>query len=163
MASVSNTNAPDTDKKRASKKAATPAAKKRPARKTAAKKASEAKPRSKEPAAVNKPEKLAKGPVALDARLGIESIAALVNQLEPVLSAEGPITIDAAKVDSVDSAALQVLIAFANSARAQSRALEWQGATGALVEFSELADLGRYLEISAVPTMEEDDGLCPVF
>ncbi len=102
-------------------------------------------------------------PVVLVAQLEIKTIASLVEQLLPVLSLDGPVVIDAAKLESVDSAALQVLVAFANSARARALALEWRGTTSVLKEFSELADLDRYLDLPVAPVEVQDDGLCPVF
>ncbi len=163
MPSASNTKATKTDKKRVSKKASAAAKAKRPARKVVAKKAAGVKPRSTKPALPSKPDKLVGGPVILDAKLGIENVAGLIDQLAPVLSAEGAITIEVTKVESIDTAALQVLVAFANSARAQSRALEWRGSAGTLIESSELADLDRYLEVGTAPAEQENDGLCPVF
>lgn len=110
------------------------------------------------------------GTVILGSTLSIQNIGELVDQLTAVVGANGPITITAEEVTSVDTAGLQVLVAFSNSMRAQSRVVHWQDKTGVLREFAELADLDGCLEIGsdqssteAVSAAQADDALCPVF
>lgn len=107
----------------------------------------------------------ADGPVILASALGIQNIYELTAQLAAALDAEGPITLDASNVDSLDTAAIQVLVAFANSVLAESRALQWLNPSHVTREHTELLDLDRFLgiDIDPAPAVEEDDGLCPVF
>jgi|GEM_PF-5057894 len=101
------------------------------------------------------------GPLVLDEKIGIQCVSSLVDRLSVSLKSNAAIVIDAAAVTSVDIAALQVLVAFANSARSQSREVEWQCGDGALRQCAELSDLARHLWLDPVPVA--DDGLCPVF
>ena len=71
--------------------------------------------------------------------------------------------VDASKVESIDTAALQLLVAFANSVRAQSRTVEWEEPSIVFREMTDLADLTQGLGIDDGTVIEEDDGLCPVF
>ncbi len=163
MCSAEITNHSDTDAKPAGKKLDTTAGIKRPICQQAAEKTDAAKSCSKITEVAASREKPVRDPVVLDSQLEIKNIGSLVEQLLPLLSRDGSVVIDAAKVESVDSAALQVLVAFANSARARALALEWRGTTSVLKEFSELADLDRYLDFRVAPVEVQDDGLCPVF
>ena len=118
----------------------------------------------------NSPKEPVNEPVILDTKLGIQNIVALTDLLTNAVATDGPVTLDIGNVRSVDTAALQVLTAFANSMRAQPGALEWQGQASVLREFVELAGLDRCLEIESgstgnepVPVVQVEDELCPVF
>lgn len=134
-----------TTKKKAGKKVARTA--KRPARPKPSKKAAAAE----------------SGPVILANQPGIKNIAELKDTLTAALSSGSAITIDAGKVESIDIAALQLLVAFVNSAREQSRSFEWKEPSTAFCDMANLADLSRCLGIGDGCIAEEDDILCPVF
>lgn len=102
-------------------------------------------------------------PVVLDNQLGIKNIAELKEQLTVAYNADSTVVVDAGRVESIDTAALQLLIAFANSARKQSRTVEWKQPSGAFQEMADLVDLSQCMGIDDNAVAEEDDGLCPVF
>ena len=102
-------------------------------------------------------------PVVLDNRPSIKNIAELKDQLTVAHNAEAAVVVDAGNVDSIDTAALQLLLAFANSVRKQSRTVEWRQPSSAFCAMADLADLSQCLGVGDKPVAEEDDGLCPVF
>lgn len=135
----------------------------RPRRKPAANKASRRKTRGDPAAATPQTEKKVAAPLLLSARLGIQNVAELQEQMADILQAEGAVSVDAAKVESVDIAALQLIVAFANTVRAQARPFVWQGSNDTLLGFARLADLDQHLHGDTTAAEADDDGLCPVF
>lgn len=118
----------------------------------------------KKNSAAKKTEVVAESPLVLEEKIGIQTISNLVERLESLLSSDSKILIDASAVQYADIAALQVLTAFSNSARAQSRPIEWQCENSVLPRLCALADLDRHINFDApAEVVEEDDGLCPVF
>jgi len=99
----------------------------------------------------------------LDEKIGIQSIGNLVEQLSVAFDGSSNVVIDANAVRSIDIAALQVLVAFANSAFGSSSNVEWRSDNGILRQYAELADLSQYLQFISNPVDAEGDGLCPVF
>ena len=77
------------------------------------------------------------------------------------------VVIDAGYVESIDTAGLQLLAAFANSVRAQSRTVEWKNPTPEFCELADLLDLSESLgtaNTAPAPAPADDfDDLCPVF
>ena len=73
------------------------------------------------------------------------------------------VVVDASGVESIDTAALQLLVAFTNAIREQSRTIEWKEPSSEFRAMAELADLSRGLGIDDHVITEDDDGLCPVF
>jgi len=102
------------------------------------------------------------GPVVLDSNPGIQNIAQLREQLVVAHNATSDVVIDAGKVESIDTATLQLLSAFANSVRGQSLTIEWSGLSDVFRDMADLADLSRCLGIGDGCAVEDDD-LCPVF
>lgn len=102
--------------------------------------------------------------VVLAKKLGIGEIEALSEQLVPLLiAADEKITVNANEVESIDIAALQVLVAFSNSAARRSKTVHWTCSEGVVKEMAELCDLDRHLTLDTESEVIEDDGLCPVF
>lgn len=130
-------------KKKAAKKRA-PAATSR-VRKTAKKRAKPAKPKAASPV------------LKLSGRLSIRELGTLAEQL-----ARQPETVDVAGLESVDTAALQLLVAYANSARRDDRGVAWTGREGALGSALTLAGLAHCIDFGTA-SADEDDELCPVF
>ena len=62
----------------------------------------------------------------------IRTITSLQTELAERLDESGPLQIDAAAVDRVDTAGLQLLAAFVRDLRAEGRAVEWVGCSDAL-------------------------------
>ncbi len=150
---------------KATKKKATP---KKKARKKVAKPQKEKKVASKNKpvakSATSKKSAIAGlDPVVLDNQPGIKNIAELKDQLTVAHNAEAAVVVDAGNVDSIDTAALQLLVAFANSVRKQSRTIEWRQPSNAFRDMAELVDLSQCMGIDDNAVTEEDDGLCPVF
>lgn len=112
-----------------------------------------------ETGAIQKANQQDEGELTLDARLTIKNIAALIQALET-----SPKTIDAGAVEQVDTAALQVLVAYANSARAAQRDVHWCKGAGKLPQALEQAGLKHIISFTCTSAAElMDDGLCPVF
>ncbi len=132
-------------------------------KKKAGKKAARAAKRTAKPKTSKKPASAESGPVILASQSGIKNIAELKERLTVALSSGSAITIDAGKVESIDIAALQLLVAFINSAREQSRTFEWKELSTVFCDMADLADLSRCLGIGDGCIAGEDDGLCPVF
>ena len=134
--------------------------KKRAPRKKAAKKAAAASARKRVPkkkqAARAEPD-AARAVLTLSGKLSVKEAGTLAEQL----SAQ-PETVDAEALDSVDTAALQLLVAYANSARKAGRTVTWKGRDAALGEALALAGLAHCIEFDAA-TASGDDELCPVF
>ena len=107
--------------------------------------------------------KAARGPnglLALPARLGIKNVSEWKSELAGLLKADCSIKIDASAVESIDTAALQLLVAFVSQLKQQARALEWQQPTDAFLQHAHLIDVARHLGLEA---RADDDDLCPVF
>ena len=101
--------------------------------------------------------------LVLGGKLCIGEVGALKERLTAALEADGSIVIDASGVEAVDTAALQLLTAFANSARGQSRPLEWQNPSAALQESAVLLDLDGSLGLNTSPDGKQDDKTGPAF
>ena len=83
--------------------------------------------------------------LVLEGTLGIKEVAGLKERLTVILEADGPITIDAARVENADTAVLQVLTAFVVTDRSQSRSPKWKQTSEAFQELAGLLDLHRHL------------------
>lgn len=69
--------------------------------------------------------------IRLAANVGIRDGAALKARLLPLLESPEPIIIDVTDVEHVDTAAMQLLFAFARDRRAAGLAVTWQGDSSA--------------------------------
>jgi len=110
-----------------------------------------------------KPARAEPGRIVLSNRTCVKSIAELRDQLVAAYKLNTEIVIDASKVESVDTASLQLLVAFVNSVRGQSRAVRWSKPSGEFRDMVALVDLSECLEFGDDSIPKEDDGLCPVF
>lgn len=150
----------------AKKTAARTAARKKPVRKKtgAAKKAARKTPRraaAKAGGAPAAPAAKPAGNIVLGSRPDIKTIGELSNELGAALASDGDVVVEAAGVETIDTAVLQLLVAFANSARADSKSVRWNDPSPALQELAELTDLASALGFEDAP--DADDGLLPVF
>ena len=109
-------------------------------------------------------------PLQLDTRPGIQAVSELKLSLSACLKAKGTVVVDGSAVETIDTAALQLLTAFMNRLRNQSRSVEWLNPSEALLELAHLAGLDVHLDITpgsseagASTNDEAGDGLCPVF
>jgi len=110
-----------------------------------------------------KPARTKPGRIVLASRTCIKSIAELRDELVAAYKMSTEIVIDASKVESVDTASLQLLVAFVNSVRGQSRAVRWNKPSGEFRDMAALVDLSACLDFGDHSIPKEDDGLCPVF
>jgi len=110
-----------------------------------------------------KPPAVKLGPVVLASRLNIKNIAELKESLLAAYDADSTVVVDAGAVESIDTAALQLLVAFASSRRERSRAVEWHQPSSVFCEAAKMLDLRVPLGIGAGDVTKEDDGLLPVF
>ena len=102
------------------------------------------------------------GPLQLEKKTRIETLPMLIERLGELCDEPDRVSIDAASVESIDTASLQVLAAFANTRRNKSRSVEWSAPSEVFCETVRLLDLTCVLQITAVPDEEEAE-LCPVF
>lgn len=95
----------------------------------------------------------------------IKNIADLNGQLDSALACDAAATVDLSQVDTVDTAALQLLIGFRNSMLEKTLEVEWANPHEQFRQLADLSGLGRHLglDAAAIPVAEDDDGLCPVF
>ena len=117
-----------------------------------------AKPKTAKKRAPAKP-----GPVVLESSPCIRTIVVLRETLAQVHGEASPVVIDASKVESIDTAALQLLVAFAKSRREQSRDVDLLDPSTVFCETATLLNLSEPLGIGGDVVTEEDDGLLPVF
>ena len=146
-------------KKRSTKKKPATASKK------AAKKTASRRPAAKKPAAEKRVE-AAPIELVIDGRQSIREITALKQQLDSAFAGSSAACIDAGGVESVDTAVLQLLLAFEISMREQSRTVEWKAQSDEFCRQARLADLAGHLGSPAATekkTVLADDGLLPVF
>ena len=119
--------------------------------------------RAGKPKAAKKQATAKSGPVVLESSPCIKTITVLKETLGQVHDRDSAVVIDASNVESIDTAALQLMVAFANSRRAQSRAVEWRDPSSVFCETAALLNLNQPLGIGEDDVTEEDDGLLPGF
>ena len=100
--------------------------------------------------------------VVLASQADIRAISECRDRLQQALTAEGLVTIDASEVESVDTATLQMLIAFRNTLRKRAVSVVWNKPSDVFRDMASLANLSDYLGLGDEAEIE-DDGLCPVF
>ena len=71
------------------------------------------------------------------------------DKLAATLEPGKPVNIDASAVDSVDTAALQLLVAFARHAEAQASALNWVKTSDVFIDSARLLDLDQHLGLES--------------
>ena len=86
--------------------------------------------------------------VRLEAALGIRDAQRLHELLSPALLASQAITIDGARVERIDTAALQVLANFCRTAHEQGLTLTWQEPSPGLQQTAQLLGLESIFEIT---------------
>lgn len=101
--------------------------------------------------------------IKLDGKVDISSIATLRERLSAALETGESLSIDASAVDSVDTASLQLLVAFANKASKRAQTLAWVEVSDALRERATLLDLDTALDLDGNALLAGSVELCPVF
>ena len=75
---------------------------------------------------------VAAGPLVLAAHCTLREAVAMKAQLLERLDSEGDVEIDAGVVEKIDTAGLQLLVAFSRQLNENNRALAWKSVTGEL-------------------------------
>ncbi len=84
-------------------------------------------------------------PLQLEARAGIAGVAELAETLTALLQGDGAVAIDTSSVESVDTATLQALSAFAIALKIQERELSWSTPSESFGDAVRLLGLGAHL------------------
>jgi ABC-type transporter Mla MlaB component len=92
---------------------------------------------------------MAESAVALADSLEIAQVQTLCATLRDALAQAQPVTLDAAAVQRVDGAALQVLAAFVRTAQARGVSVTWQAVPEALTRAAGLLGLKDTLGLAA--------------
>jgi len=93
--------------------------------------------------------KKAAGPITLPAECMIAGVDELKTTLTRRLALESNVTIDAAAVQRIDTASLQLLAAFIRDRRAAGLPFEWAGVTRSVTDAAELLNLSDTLGLPA--------------
>ena len=83
--------------------------------------------------------------ISIDADLTVARVRDLREEWSSYLTADQNLRIDTSKVNQVDSAGLQLLIAFALANTKQGKTVTWAGHSKPVMAVLELLDMGRYL------------------
>ena len=83
--------------------------------------------------------------VALEGTLSIATAGEFYRRLQPLLEQSESIQMDASDVISVDTATLQLLVAFVQDARARGLGVQWARPSQSFCQTAALLDLERYL------------------
>lgn len=78
------------------------------------------------------------GPIVLDPVITIAEAAALKDKLLPHINRKGEVSMDGSRVESVDTAALQVLLAFVRTLQGHGATVSWTGVSAALLNTAQL-------------------------
>ena len=87
--------------------------------------------------------------IVLEGSLDISGAGGLRERLARALDTQQPVVLDAANVERVDTAALQVLTAFFKDAAAQQHDVQWKTASAALCNAAGLLGLQESLRIKS--------------
>ncbi|MEM7762599.1 MAG: STAS domain-containing protein [Pseudomonadota bacterium] len=103
--------------------------------------------------------------MTLAGELTIKTVESLQADFVAQIEKETPTVVDASDVSSIDTAALQLLVAFANEHVNQGGSLQWQGVSDTLQEQATRLGLHQILDFDAEATgaTTAGDNLLPVF
>lgn len=86
--------------------------------------------------------------IELGATLDVASASGLKLELGKVFRRKPPFDLDGSLVDRIDTAGLQVLLAFMTEARNRELELKWTGVSDALMSASRMSGLAEKLELN---------------
>ncbi|MEM9171454.1 MAG: STAS domain-containing protein [Pseudomonadota bacterium] len=106
--------------------------------------------------------------IEIDRYVTIGEINALKTTLSASLVSNSTVVIQAKHVQTIDSAGLQLFVAFANTLKGLNSSLQWQDPSRELLEAAELLGLAEALGLESRLEEEkeeekEEDDLLPVF
>lgn len=88
--------------------------------------------------------------VVLPAQCLMRDAVDLKSQLQPQLDAEDTVQIDVSKVERIDAAAMQVLLAFVRDRNQRARQVEWRGMNDVIAEAASMLGLQPVLHLPAM-------------
>ena len=88
-------------------------------------------------------------PIVLDAVITIAEATALKDQLLPYINRKGEVRVDGTRVASVDTAALQVLLAFVRTLQNHGAVVRWTGVSEALLGTAQLLGVAAHIGLRA--------------
>lgn len=92
----------------------------------------------------------------LTGQLGIREVNDLKAKLTTLLEVGRRITLDASKLEKIDTSALQLLTAFYRSAIAKSIEVKWKNPSNRLLRAAELLGLSEPLGLGDIPHQKND-------
>ena len=96
--------------------------------------------------------------IELDAVLKIADVKTLSERLDKALEAKRDYVLNASQVETLDTATLQLLVAFVRQIRCQGTAVRWEATSAALRKGAALLDLEQHLELTI--TAEDTAAAC---
>lgn len=87
--------------------------------------------------------------IKFQSQFGIQVVSDLKAELESAIEADDKIVLDASDVESMDTAALQLLVAFVQHAALKKREFEWREPTDAFFDAVKLMGLNDVLGVRA--------------
>ena len=99
--------------------------------------------------------KKAAGPIVLAKRATIGKIEELQEQLSAALDQKSDVEIDASNVEAVDTASLQLLVAFVNSRWKQEKSVVWKEPSDEFISRTGLTGLTEVLGIQSAGAVND--------
>jgi len=82
-------------------------------------------------------------------QLGIQQVSDLKAELESAVSTGEGVLLNASEVDNIDTAGLQLLVAFVQHAALKKCTFEWKSPSDAFIETAKLTGLSAALQLDA--------------
>jgi len=102
--------------------------------------------------------------LVLEEKLGIATANMLKQTLADLYTHDSDIIIDASAVNSADTSAIQLLLAFSEGIAKQSRKVIWKDNSESFLESIRELGLDKYFGLdNSSETTDDEEGLCPVF
>jgi len=87
--------------------------------------------------------------VKFQSQLGIQQVSDLKTELESAVSSGEGVILNASEVNNIDTAGLQLLVAFIQYVELKKCAFEWQSPSDAFIEAAKLTGLSAALQLDA--------------
>lgn len=105
---------------------------------------------------------VSQGKIELGESLDLQNIENLHDKLKQSLSDSNDTEVNVGQIESIDTAALQLLLAFSNDLRSKGKKLNWIGQSDEFNESIALLNLSSHIDIDPGVSTEEELDLCPV-
>ena len=90
-------------------------------------------------------------PIRLFDRVGIRDVAVLKTRLIDSLGNDTPIVVDLDEAETIDTAVVQLLVAFCNSAQKNGKTVSWKDSSGIRADTARVLGLEQYLAPESEP------------